>query len=137
MNFFIKIYERIIIFSKKLKSLIIDLFRYPVVKIYFLITVIINIFIWIGSYLMHKGISQDIAILHYNVDFGIDLIGSKNYLFIIPTLSLFFILLNKVILLILLKRDHFKFLANFLLGFLLLVNIFLILSLFSIYLINF
>jgi len=137
MNFLIKIYEKLSIFLKRLKSLSSDLYREAFIKIYFLSVLVINLFLWIGAYLMHRNISQEISILHYNVDFGIDLIGSKNYFFIIPLLSLFFILLNKIILLILLKREHFKFLAQFLLGFLLLINIFLVLSLFSLYLINF
>ncbi len=137
MDFLIKIYERISIFLKRFKTLSSDLYREAFIKIYFLSAISINLLLWISSYLMHRNISQEISILHYNVDFGIDLIGNKNYFFIIPLLSLFFILLNKMILLILLKRDHFKFLAHFLLGFLLLINIFLALSLFSLYLINF
>ena len=86
---------------------------------------------------MRHYLNQDIAILHYNVDFGIDLIGSKNYLFLIPVFSLFFIILNQIILIKFLKNDSFKFWSHFLLAFLLLFNIFLILILFSIYSINF
>ncbi len=137
MDFLIKIYERISVFLKRFKALSSDLYREAFIKIYFLSAISINLLLWISAYLMHRNISQEISILHYNVDFGIDLIGNKNYFFIIPLLSLFFILLNKIILLILLKKDHFKFLAYFLLGFLLLINIFLALSLFSLYLINF
>jgi hypothetical protein len=137
MDFLIKIYEKISVFLKRFKSLSNDLYRYVFIKVYFLLVVFINLLLWVSAYLMYRNISQEISILHYNVDFGIDLIGNKNYFFIIPLLSLFFILLNKIILLILLKRDHFKFLAHFLLGFLLLINIFLVLSLFSLYLINF
>jgi len=137
MDFLIKIYEKISMFLKRFKSLSRDLYRHVFVRIYFLLVIFINLLLWVSAYLMHRNISQEISILHYNVDFGIDLIGNKNYFFIIPLLSLFFILLNKIILLILLKKDHFKFLAYFLLGFLLLINIFLALSLFSLYLINF
>lgn len=86
---------------------------------------------------MYSRINQDIAILHYNVDFGIDLIGNKKSFFVIPLLGLIFIILDKVVLLFLLKKNDFKFLAYFLLSFLLLLHIFLALAQYSIYSINF
>ncbi|MDD3711184.1 MAG: hypothetical protein PHP37_01110 [Patescibacteria group bacterium] len=86
---------------------------------------------------MYSNISQDIAILHYNVDFGIDFIGDKKLFFIIPLFGLIFILIDKIILLFLLKRNNFKFLAYFILSFLLLLHIFLVLAQYSVYSINF
>lgn len=137
MNFFIKIYDDLTIFLSQIKSLLTNLYSFLFIRIFFFFIFLINILLWLGAYLMYKKIGQSIAVLHYNVDFGIDLIDNKSYFFVIPLLGLFFILFNITILLILVKKDDFKFLAYFLLSFLSLFNILLIFSLFSIYLINF
>ncbi|HPT08101.1 MAG TPA: hypothetical protein PLE28_00155 [bacterium] len=137
MNFFIKIYDQFTSFSNTIKTSAKNLFLYSFIKVYSAILLFINLVLWVATIIMRHYLNQDIAILHYNVDFGIDLIGSKNYLFLIPVFSLFFIILNQIILIKFLKNDSFKFWSHFLLAFLLLFNIFLILILFSIYSINF
>jgi hypothetical protein len=137
MNFFIKIYDHLSISLRKYKILLNNLFRFSFIKIYFIAIILINILLWLGAYYMYSRINQDIAILHYNVDFGIDLIGNKKSFFVIPLLGLIFIILDKVVLLFLLKKNDFKFLAYFLLSFLLLLHIFLALAQYSIYSINF
>lgn len=137
MGFFIKIYDQLHINIFKLKGLLKDLFSFLFVRVYFIIIVAINLFLGYLSYYMYQKISQNIAILHYNVDFGVDLIGNKINFFSIPLLSLIFILVNLIILLSLVKKKDFKFLSYFLLSFLLLFHIFLVLSIIPIYLINF
>lgn len=137
MGFLIKIYDQFSIFLGKSKSLLKDLFSLLFIRVYLLIILILNIFLWYGASFLYRKINQDIAILHYNIDFGIDLIGNKNYFFTIPLLSLIFALINSVVLIFLLKKPDFNFLAHFLFSFLILFNIFLVLSLYSFYLINF
>jgi hypothetical protein len=137
MGFFIKIYENLSIYFNNFKSLLRDLFAFLFVKIYFTFLLLINAASWYGAYFIYNNINQDTAILHYNVDFGIDFIGNKSLVFIIPALGLFFIIFNKIALLLLLKKNDFVFWAYFLLSFLALLNIFLLISLFSVYLINF
>lgn len=137
MDFFIKIYDRLSVFLRKYKILLNNLFRFSFIKIYFISIILINLFLWLATYYMYSNISQDIAILHYNVDFGIDFIGDKKLFFIIPLFGLIFILIDKIILLFLLKKNNFKFLAYFILSFLLLLHIFLVLAQYSVYSINF
>lgn len=137
MGFFIKIYDSLGIFFHKYKILLNSLFRFLFIKVYFMIVIFLNIMLWLGAYYMYKNISQDIAVLHYNIDFGIDLIGHRNSFFMMPIFGLVFIIVNKIVLLFLTKRDDFKFLAHFLLTLLLLLNILLLLSLYALYLINF
>lgn len=137
MNFFIQIYDQFTIFLAKSRILLFGLYRVFFVRVYFVFIILINLFLWWGAYFMYSRIGQDVAILHYNVDFGVDLIGHKKYLFLLPLLGLIFILINKIMLLFLIKKDDFKFLSYFLLSFLVLLNIFLGLSLYSVYLINF
>lgn len=137
MDFFIKIYDRIFLFFSRIKVALKNLFSYLFIKVYFTIAYAINLFLWVAVYFCYSRFNQDIAILHYNIDFGIDLIGNKNYLFFIPISSLLFIIINQIILSKFLSNNDFKFWSHFLLSFLLLFNIFLIFILFTIYYINF
>lgn len=137
MGFLIKIYDQLHIDLFKLKGLLKDAYSFLFVKIYLIILALSNLFLWYFSYLMYQRTTQDIAILHYNVDFGINLIGDKANFFVIPLLSLIFIILNQVLLLLLVKKNDFKFWAYFLLSFLSLFHAFLIMSIISIYSINF
>ncbi len=137
MNFLIKLYDQFSIFINRAKSSFLDLYSLTFVRIFSAISILINLFLWYFTWYIYKNISQDIAVLHYNVEFGIDQVGNKSYFFIIPLLSLFFILINNIAFLILFKKEDFKFLAYFLLSFLLFFNILLSFFLVSIYLINF
>ncbi len=137
MDFFIKIYDRIFLFFSRIKVALKNLFSYLFIKVYFIIAYAINLFLWVAVYFCYSRFNQDIVIFHYNIDFGIDLIGNKNYLFFIPISSLLFIIINQIILSKFLSNNDFKFWSHFLLSFLLLFNIFLIFILFTIYYINF
>lgn len=137
MDFFIKIYDRIFLFFSRIKVALKNLFSYLFIKVYFIIAYAINLFLWVAVYFCYSRFNQDIVIFHYNIDFGIDLIGNKNYLFFIPISSLIFIIINQIILSKFLSNNDFKFWSHFLLSFLLLFNIFLIFILFTIYYINF
>jgi len=137
MDFIIKIYDKISLFFSHIKVALKNLFSYLFIKVYFIIAYTINLFLWVAVYFCYSRFNQDIAILHYNIDFGIDLIGNKSYLFFIPISSLFFIIIYQIILSKFLSNNDFKFWAYFLSSFLLLFNIFLIFILFTIYYINF
>ncbi len=135
--FMFKIYDNFLVFADKLKSLFLDLIGFFFVKIYLSLNLFVNLILWYFAIFMYRNIGQDIAILHYNVDMGISLIGHKNHFFFFPIFSLIFILINIIVLLFLLKKDDFKFFAYFLLSFLILFNIFSFFALLSIYLVNF
>jgi len=107
------------------------------VRLYFIILLGFNLFIWMAVYLINIDVSQDLVVLHYNIDFGVDLIGGVKGLYIIPALSLIVILINGILLFPFCRRKDFKFLAHLLLGTSLAVNLFLLIALGSIYLINF
>ena len=137
MNFIIKIYDQLHIFLAKTKGLLRDFFGFLFTKIYVIAILLVNMLTWYFAYHMYGRSSQDIVILHYNVDFGINLIGNKSNFFIIPLSGLCFIILNIVVLLLLIKKKDFKFWAYFLLSFLSLLSIFLVLALLAMYIINF
>jgi len=74
--------------------------------------------------------------LHYNVDFGINLIGSENQLYIIPLIGLLVFLVNFFILPLYYNQKEIKFLSYYLFTVSIISNIFLLLAEASIYLIN-
>jgi hypothetical protein len=97
----------------------------------------VNVLNWFGAGLLFRNLAQDSTVLHYNVNFGIDLIGTRGQIFLNPLLGLIFLLLNLVLILLLTKNKHFKFLAHILLNAALVANILLLLAQMAVYLINF
>jgi hypothetical protein len=75
------------------------------------------------------------VVLHYNVNLGVNLIGNAKDIYIIPTLGLTFIVINFILLLNIFRKN--KFLVHLLLGFSLVINLFLISGTAAIYLVNF
>jgi len=96
-----------------------------------------NLVLWLSTYYINTNVSQTLVVLHYNVDFGIDLIGEVKRIFIIPAFSLVIIFVNIFLLFNFLKRKDFKFISHLLLASGLIVNLFLFIALISIYLVNF
>lgn len=112
-------------------------FRVLSIRIYILVLFSLNFLIWLAAYNIYTAVSQDLVVLHYNVDFGVNLIGSVKQIFIIPTLGLIIILVNLIVSIIFIRRENFKFVSHVLLSAAVLAHLFLFASLGSIYLINF
>ena len=105
------------------------------VRIYLFFLLALNAVNWFLAYYVNKHVSQNLVILHYNVNLGVNLIGEARDIYIIPTLGLAFIVINFLLLLNIYRKS--KFFIHLLLGFSLVINIFLIASTISVYLINF
>jgi len=105
------------------------------VRVYLSLLAALNILNWLLAYYVNKNVSQNLVVLHYNVNLGVNLIGQARDIYIIPTLGLSFIVINFLLLLNIYHKN--KFVVHLLLGFSLLVNLFLIASTSAIYLINF
>jgi len=79
---------------KRLKRLINHYFWHDkLVFANFVVSVGINLFFWIFLILKLNKL-EDIVPLHYNIYFGIDMIGSKAELLKMPALGLFILLVN-------------------------------------------
>lgn len=105
---------------------------------FFLIILLgLNIFLWILAWWLSISISQELMILHYNINFGVDLIGGVEQIFIIPALGFIIILINTILASASSRHKDFKFITFILQSTALAVNFFLLLALGSIYLINF
>jgi hypothetical protein len=105
------------------------------VRIYLFFLLALNIANWFLAFYVNKNVSQNLVVLHYNVNLGVNLIGPAANIYIIPALGLSLTVINFVLLLNVYRQS--KFLIHFLLGLSLLINLFLIASTISVYLINF
>lgn len=119
----------------KLAESVLYLVSFPFVRIYLLFLFVLNITDWFLALYVNKAVSQNLVVLHYNVNLGVNLIGQVSDIYIIPTLGLSFIVINFLLLLNLYRKN--RFIIHLLLGFSLLVNLFLIAGTTAIYLINF
>lgn len=126
----------------ELRSFVSNLLTFFYIKVYLFSILGLNFLNWLFVYIINSKVSQDLTVLHYNVDFGVNLIGSVKQIYIIPFLGLIIFILN-LILLAFAFRLNFripsagKFFAHILLGASMLANFFLFLSLVFIYLVNF
>ncbi|MFH1522266.1 MAG: hypothetical protein ABIE43_00425 [Patescibacteria group bacterium] len=122
---------------QKFFSSVFYLISFFYIRIYLIISIGLNLFLWLASYLIKINVSQDLIVLHYNVDFGVDFIGGVEKIYTIPFLGLIIITINIILLFSFSRHDNFKFISNLLLATGAVVNIFLLINLASIYLINF
>jgi len=122
--------------KKRLGHIFISLLKPLYVKIFIFIGILTNAANWYFAYLINSNITSDRTILHYNVDFGINLIGAEKQLYIIPLIGLLIFLINFLILPIYYNQKEIKFMSYFLYTTSILTNIFLLLAEVSIYLIN-
>jgi len=105
---------------RKILEIILDLFDYLYIKIYLAIILFINLSNWtIAKVISDKTkqdlyISQysnsdsvkDLFILHYNVDFGINLVGRVERVYIMPLFGLLILIINLFLLLYFYKNSY-------------------------------
>ncbi len=120
---------------EKLAEAVLYLIGFMFVRLYLVFLFTLNIVNWLLAFYVNKNVSQNLIVLHYNVNLGVNLIGNVTDIYIIPTLGLTFIVINFLLLLNIYRQG--KLLMHLLLGFTLLINLILIASTISIYLINF
>lgn len=131
------IYSRWYAFRQNLAAVLGIFWRYRPNRWYFLISTALQILAWILAFRMFGMLGDDLFVAHYNVDFGIDAIGSPWRVFNIPAAALLVWLFNWLLILVYARNEHFHFLTHATGLTALLVQILNILALFSVYLINF
>lgn len=132
-NFYARFYANL----DKIKASFATIFRYKPSLIYLGIIVFWQLVSWFQAWLIHNSLTGNLLVLHYNVDFGIDLVGAPTSIYYYPLLSLGIFILNLFILALLSRNKNFKILAHFLLSAATLFNLFLSVDLLAVYLINF
>lgn len=134
---FEKIYSSVYDIKNSAFDALKDYFSNKYVIVYFVLIFFTNICLWLAVWKMSAHSSQNLYVLHYNADFGVDLIGEARKLYVIPQLGLFIFLLDGFLPTFFLKRSDFNLLSHVFLSSALLCHLFLIISLFSLYIINF
>jgi|GEM_PF-1320111 len=119
----------------KLVEAVLHLISFGFVRLYLILLLLLNLANWLLAYYVNQNVSQALVVLHYNVNLGVDLIGNVRNIYVMPILGLSFIVINFFLLLNVYRRSHF--LIHLLLGSSLLINLCLIASTISIYLVNF
>lgn len=104
-------------------------------RVYLAVLLGLNSLNWIAAYAINKNVSQNLIVLHYNIDFGVNLIGGAKRVYLIPLLGLIIILINFILLVIIHRQG--KFIVHLLMAGAILANLFLLAGLASLYLINF
>jgi len=130
-----KILDYLYFSRDQLAQAVLYLVSFMYVRMYLLFLFTLNIINWLLVFYVNNNVSQNLIVLHYNVNLGVNLIGNARDIYIIPTLGLAFIVINFILLLNIFRKN--KFLVHLLLGFSLLINLFLIASTIAIYLVNF
>lgn len=70
------------------------LFSDYIVRRIFIVAGAVNLLAWLAAFLLARSIGDSLAVLHYNVVFGIDLIGPAFHLYAIPLIALAIIVIN-------------------------------------------
>jgi len=118
-----------------LQSLLNDYFKPFHIKVYIIFFLVSNLLLWLLVWLIVANINQDLAILHYNIIFGIDYIGQPRTIFLLPIYGFGLGLGNWFLSLLIFRKN--KLLIHLLMASTLVSHIFLGLAAYSIYLVNF
>lgn len=132
-NFYANFYS----FCQEIKAAGAALWRFKPSRFYLGVAVLLQAADWWQAIFIFKHLSGELLVLHYNIDFGIDLIGEPRRIFLYPLFGLGIFALNWIIAAALRRRQYFRLFAQLLLTAALLFSLFVSLALMFIYLINF
>ena len=113
------------------------IWRTKVNRLYLFIILFLQLLVWFQAVFIYRNLSGNILVLHYNVDFGVDLVADPSRIFYYPLLGFGVSLANLIILLFLRSERDKQIFAHLLFGTAVLFGVFLSLALMSVYLINF
>lgn len=119
-----------------IRSAVAELFVMPPVLAYGTIALILNLVTWFLAAALQRSIGNELAVLHYNVTFGIDRIGEAVSLYVLPLTGFGLLLLN-LLLSGFARQKSDRLMLHILLAMAVLGNGVILVSLYTIYLINF
>ena len=132
-NFYAGVYEFFGRFNSALKLL----WRHRPNRYYLVISLILQVLAWAQAFSIKNSLSGELLVLRYKIDFGANLVGNPNLIFIYPLFSLLVILFNILLVLILSRHKNFRLFSQLLLGGALSFAVLTILYLLLVYLVNF
>jgi len=131
------VYARLYGLVEEFRRAVAEIFSFQASFIYLTLFIFWQAVVWTQSILIKKSLSSDIVILHYNIDFGIDLVAASGKIYLYPLLAFFIFFVNLILLMFLYRNKNLKILIHYLLAAAVLFNFLLSLVLLSVYLINF
>lgn len=105
------------------------------IKIHLLLSGVLNFIIWILAVIIFYKAEQSLLIIHYNILFGIDWVASKPTIFLLPVIGLIVFVVNTLLSWRVGKYDDLS--KHLLLGGAVVVNLFLLLAIATIWSINY
>lgn len=132
-NFYAGVYE----FFSHLDLAFKSLWRYLPNRYYLISSLFLQILAWAQAVSIKNSLSGELLVLRYKIDFGANLVGNPNLIFIYPLFSLFVILFNILLVLIFSRHKNFRLFSQLLLGGAISFAVFTSLYLLSVYLVNF
>lgn len=130
-------YARVYTFGQALGRAFLHIWRFPPAKFYLIFNILLQVTAWWQAFAIKNRLTSNLLVLHYNVDFGVDLIGVPGRIFYFPLVGFLVLLLNLILAATLCRRREARPLTHIFLGSSLFFAIFLILALFAVDLINF
>lgn len=132
-----KIYERLYSLGDSITKTIGEYLSFWPNRLYLGAIILTQIISWWLAYFISNNAEDNLLVLHYNVNFGINWIGDGNLIFYFPALSLSFFLLSLLLIFIFGVGRHFRANSHYLMAGALLSNLGIFLAIFLIYIINF
>ena len=129
--------NKILVFLRRRVWLLKQVYGPVYLRLYFLLTFFLNLALFLSAYFIYSSNSGQLLILHYNIDFGIDLLGEPIKIFLLPLAGLLIYLINFILIFFFYRKKNYSLFSHFLPITALLFNIFLLTAMLSLYLINF
>lgn len=131
------LYARFYTRRQKIAAALGAIWRFAPSRLYLAALAFWQLLVWLQAAFIYRNFSGEILVLHYNVDFGVDLVVSPGSIFYYPLLGLAILLINLILLAYLNRHKDLKIFTHLLLGGALVFGVLLSLALWSVYLINF
>lgn len=111
--------------------------HFPPSRLYLLGLFMLQAIAWLQAYFIFSNLSGDFLVLHYNVDFGTDLVGPPVRVFLYPLLGLVLAFLNIMLAAAFNRHKDFTIMVHSFLATALAFGLLLDLALWFVYLVNF
>jgi hypothetical protein len=134
---YLNLYVRFYSFRQEAGAALRALWHLSSSRFYLVAIVLIQALNWFQAIFIYRHLSGELLVLHYNIDFGIDLVGAPWRIFLYPLCSLGIFLLNWLAAASLHHQSQFRLFANLLLSAAIIFATFVSLALMFVYLINF
>jgi len=120
--------------KNKLTAIAKSLWSFFYIRVYLGLVLFFNLANWTFALIVEYRSTLDQVVLHYNVDFGVDLYGTTSRLFLIPLAGLLIFLVN--LLVIANIERHERFIIHCLLATATIANLLLLIAQMSLYFYN-